>query len=67
MQAKKIDALYCRLSCDDALQRESNSLTSQKALLACYMRDLQPRIIISLKAGDKSSPFRIFLQGFCQK
>jgi len=31
-----IDALYCRLSRDDALQGESNSIANQKALLARY-------------------------------
>jgi len=35
-QTDKIDALYCRLSRDDALQGESNSIQNQKALLARY-------------------------------
>jgi len=39
MQARKIDALYCRLSRDDALQGESNSIANQKALLARYASD----------------------------
>ena len=39
MQARKIDALYCRLSRDDALQGESNSIANQKALLARYATD----------------------------
>lgn len=32
----KITALYCRLSQDDALDGESNSITNQKALLSKY-------------------------------
>ena len=33
-QPEKITALYCRLSQDDALDGESNSITNQKALLS---------------------------------
>jgi len=39
MQARKIDAMYCRLSRDDALQGESNSIAQQKALLSRYAKD----------------------------
>ena len=35
-QSNKITALYCRLSRDDELQGESNSITNQKALLSKY-------------------------------
>ena len=35
----KITALYCRLSYDDDLQGESNSITNQKALLLKYTQD----------------------------
>ena len=35
----KIAALYCRLSQDDALDGESNSITNQKALLSKYAAD----------------------------
>lgn len=35
----KITALYCRLSQDDMLQRESNSITNQKAILKKYAED----------------------------
>lgn len=35
-QPDKITALYCRLSQDDALDGESNSITNQKALLSKY-------------------------------
>ena len=33
-QPDKITALYCRLSQDDALDGESNSITNQKTLLS---------------------------------
>lgn len=36
MQSSKITALYCRLSQDDALDGESNSITNQKTLLSRY-------------------------------
>ena len=32
----KIDALYCRLSRDDELQGDSNSIKNQKAILSKY-------------------------------
>ena len=35
-QPDKITALYCRLSQDDALDGESNSITNQKTLLSKY-------------------------------
>lgn len=35
-QPEKITALYCRLSQDDVLDGESNSITNQKALLSKY-------------------------------
>ena len=35
-QPDKITALYCRLSQDDALDGESNSITNQKAMLSKY-------------------------------
>lgn len=35
----KITALYCRLSQDDMLQSESNSITNQKAILKKYAED----------------------------
>ena len=37
--ADKITALYCRLSQDDMLQGESNSITNQKAILKKYAED----------------------------
>ena len=39
MQAP-ITALYCRLSRDDELQGESNSISNQKRILESYARDL---------------------------
>lgn len=38
LQATKITALYERLSRDDELQGESNSITNQKAFLEEYAR-----------------------------
>lgn len=38
-QPDKITALYCRLSQDDALDGESNSITNQKNLLSRYAAD----------------------------
>ena len=38
-QPEKITALYCRLSQDDALDGESNSITNQKVLLSKYAAD----------------------------
>ena len=38
-QPGKITALYCRLSQDDALDGESNSITNQKTLLTKYASD----------------------------
>jgi len=39
MQNHQITALYCRLSRDDAMQGESNSIANQKAQLARYATD----------------------------
>jgi len=38
-QPSKITALYCRLSQDDSLDGESNSITNQKALLSKFAAD----------------------------
>ena len=35
----KIDALYCRLSRDDAMQGESNSILNQRELLMRYAKE----------------------------
>ena len=35
----KITALYCRLSRDDELQGDSNSIVNQKAVLSKYAAD----------------------------
>ena len=35
-QSEKITALYCRLSRDDMLQGESNSITNQKSIVSKY-------------------------------
>lgn len=38
-QSDKITALYCRLSCDDELQGDSNSIVNQKNMLSKYAKD----------------------------
>ena len=38
-QSEKITALYCRLSRDDELQGNSNSIVNQKNILAKYAED----------------------------
>ena len=38
-KAEKITALYCRLSRDDELQGDSNSIVNQKAMLQKYADD----------------------------
>ncbi len=38
-QSEKITALYCRLSRDDELQGDSNSIVNQKAILSKYTKD----------------------------
>lgn len=38
-QFSKITALYCRLSQDDELQGDSNSIKNQKAILQKYASD----------------------------
>lgn len=38
-QSDKITALYCRLSCDDELQGDSNSIVNQKAILSKYAEE----------------------------
>ncbi len=38
-QSEKITALYCRLSRDDELQGDSNSIVNQKAILSKYAKD----------------------------
>lgn len=43
-QPDKITALYCRLSQDDALDGESNSITNQKALLSNMRRNTDSAI-----------------------
>ena len=38
-KSDKITALYCRLSRDDELQGESNSITNQKSILEKYAKE----------------------------
>lgn len=50
----KITALYCRLSQEDALEGESNSVTNQRRILETYaLRELVQGIYV--EAPDKSS------------
>ena len=47
--SNKITALYCRLSRDDELQGDSNSIINQKAILSKYAREnnfLNPRFYV---------------------
>ena len=39
IKSDKITALYCRLSRDDELQGESNSITNQKSILEKYAKE----------------------------
>jgi len=39
LESDKITALYCRLSRDDELVGESNSITNQKSILSKYAQD----------------------------
>lgn len=39
IDTSKITALYCRLSCDDQLQGDSNSIIHQKEILKKYADD----------------------------
>ncbi len=39
LENDKITALYCRLSRDDELAGESNSITNQKSILSKYAQD----------------------------
>ena len=39
LESDKITALYCRLSRDDELSRESNSIKNQKSILSKYAKD----------------------------
>ena len=39
LESDKIAALYCRLSRDDELSGESNSITNQKSILSKYAQD----------------------------
>ena len=39
LESDKLTALYCRLSRDDELSGESNSITNQKSILSKYAKD----------------------------
>ena len=52
----KIDALYCRLSRDDELQGDSNSIKNQKAILSKYAQDhgfTNPRFYVDFPRSER--------------
>lgn len=74
----KITALYCRLSRDDELQGDSNSILNQKAILQKFADDngfgnmmffVDATVIIGLKQnptyGRRFSPIFLFYRAFC--
>lgn len=76
--AEKITALYCRLSRDDELQGDSNSIKNQKAILQKYADDngftntqffVDATVIIGLKQnptnGRRFSPIFLLYRAFC--
>ena len=73
----RITALYCRLSRDDELQGDSNSIKNQKAILQKYADDngfrntqffVDATVIIGLKQnptyGRRFSPIFCFIEHF---
>ena len=79
-QSDKITAIYCRLSRDDELTGESNSIVNQKAILKKYaqeqgFRNIQFFVdatdIIGLKKnptnGRRFSPIFSFIEHFRHK
>lgn len=44
----RITALYCRLSQDDGMQGDSNSIINQKNILSKYAKDNNSKILSSL-------------------
>ena len=83
MQPKKnnkigITALYCRLSRDDGMDGESNSIVNQKNLLLQKAKEkgltdtkfyVDATVIIGLKQnpthGRRFSPIFLFIRAFC--
>ena len=59
LENDKITALYCRLSRDDELSRESNSITNQKSILSKYAKDNNfQNIKFFVDDGDSGTTFR---------
>ena len=58
----KITALYCRLSQDDMLQGESNSITNQKAILK-NIRTIYGRFYFRFNALVQARALCLFLSG----
>lgn len=78
LDQQKITILYCRLSNEDALDGESNSIANQKAILTKYAKEhgfINIRIfvdatdIIGLKQnptyGRRFSPIFLIYRAFC--
>ena len=74
----KITALYCRLSQEDSLDGESNSIQNQRRILESFARDkklpnpvffIDATVIIGLKQnptyGRRFSPIFLLYRAFC--
>ena len=61
---EKITALYCRLSQDDGLDGESNSIQNQKIILMDYAKK-NGYILIPVRVSDQKIPLKI--GGFASK
>ena len=44
-QSEKITAIYCRLSRDDELAGESNSISNQKSIISKFCKDIFARFL----------------------
>lgn len=63
LESDKITALYCRLSRDDELAGESNSIKNQKLILSKYAKDnifIVSRVFSSLSVSKIAFIYFIF-------
>lgn len=61
--SEQIDALYCRLSRDDELQGDSNSIKNQKAILSKYAQEhgfTNPRFYVDDGYWERTSTVPTF-------
>lgn len=58
-QEEKITALYCRLSQDDNLEGESNSISNQKEILMTYAKKNGGVRTVTWTAAYAASPNRL--------